>query len=205
VTAGRLATILLFICSSAMVFELDTAAGSFNVILQIGAGTGLLYLVRWFWWRVTAWCEIVAMVSSFAMSLVFLVMTKNQSAPSTAAQLLITIAVTTVCWLATAYFGPQNDPRTLVEFYRKVRPFGPGWAPIRVKAGLSTAAVETEAGTENFTLSLLGWFAGCIMIWSALFTVGNFLYGRMGYAFGLLAVFVVTGTILIRVVRRLWS
>jgi hypothetical protein len=58
--------------------------------------------------------------------------------------------------------------------------------------------------TENFPLSLLGWFTGCIMIWSALFTVGNFLYGRMNYAFGLLAVFVVTGTILIQVVRRLW-
>src|SRR5262249_52194969 len=110
VTAGRLATVLLFVCSSTLVFFLDTAAGAFNIILQIGAGTGLLYLVRWFWWRVTAWCEIVAMVSSFLMSLLFLVMTKMGSAPSTAAQLLITIAVTTVCWLATAYLGPQNDP-----------------------------------------------------------------------------------------------
>ncbi|HLK65855.1 MAG TPA: sodium:solute symporter family protein [Bryobacteraceae bacterium] len=205
VTAGRMATILLFVCSSAMVFALDTAAGSFNVILQIGAGTGLLYLVRWFWWRVTAWCEIVAMVSSFLMSLIFLVLTKSQSAPSTAAQLLITVGVTTVCWLATAYLGPQNDPAILVEFYRKVRPFGPGWGPIQAKAGIAGAALETEPGAESFTLSLLGWFAGCIMIWSALFTVGNFLYGRMGYALGLFAVFVVTGTILIGVVRRLWS
>jgi SSS family solute:Na+ symporter len=60
--AGRLATVLLFVCSSAMVFALAIPRESFNIILQIGAGTGLLYLVRWFWWRVTAWCEIVAMV-----------------------------------------------------------------------------------------------------------------------------------------------
>jgi hypothetical protein len=206
VMAGRMATILLFVCSSAMVFALDTASGSFNVILQIGAGTGLLYLVRWFWWRVTAWCEIVAMVSSFGMSLVFLILTKSQAAPSTAAQLLITIAVTTVCWLATAYLGPQNDPKVLTDFYMRVRPFGPGWRPIQVKAGISNDdAAAVDVRTENFPLSLLGWFAGCIMIWSALFTVGNFLYGRMGYAFGLLAVFVLTGIILIQVVRRLWK
>ncbi|MBZ5623612.1 MAG: Na+:solute symporter [Acidobacteriia bacterium] len=205
VMAGRLATILLFVCSSAMVFALDTAAGSFNVILQIGAGTGLLYLVRWFWWRVTAWCEIVAMVSSFGMSLLFLILTKNQTAPSTAAQLLITIAVTTVCWVAMAYLGPQNDPRVLMDFYMKVRPFGPGWRPIQERAGISNAdATAMDLRTENFPLSLLGWFTGCIMIWSALFTVGNFLYGRMGYAFGLFAVFAVTATILIQVVRRLW-
>ena len=205
VMAGRLATILLFVCSSAMVFALDTAAGSFNVILQIGAGTGLLYLVRWFWWRVTAWCEIVAMVSSFGMSLLFLILTKNQTAPSTAAQLLITIAVTTVCWVAMAYLGPQNDPRVLMDFYMKVRPFGPGWRPIQERAGISNAdATAMDLRTETFPISLLGWFTGCIMIWSALFTVGNFLYGRMGYAFGLFAVFAVTATILIQVVRRLW-
>src|SRR5262249_21616070 len=168
VLAGRLATVLLFVCSSAMVFALDTAAGSFNVILQIGAGTGLLYLVRWFWWRVTAWCEIVAMVSSFLMSLAFLGLTKARSAPSTAAHLLITVAVPTVCWVATAYAGPQNDPRVLEEFYRKVKPYGPGWGPIRARVGSSA---EVDSRTENFPLALLGWFAGCMMIWSALFTV----------------------------------
>jgi solute:Na+ symporter, SSS family len=203
VMAGRLATIILFVCSSAMVFALDTASGSFNVILQIGAGTGLLYLVRWFWWRVTAWCEIVAMVSSFGMSILFLILTKANAAPSTAAQLLITIGVTTICWLAAAYLGPQTDRKTLVEFYKKVRPYGPGWRVIQNQAGISNAQAEID-GSENFSLSLLGWFTGCIMIWSALFTVGNFLYGRTGYALSLLVVFAITATMLIRVVRRLW-
>src|SRR3954466_2407401 len=77
VMAGRIATVLLFVLSSALVFALDTAQGSFNIILQIGGGTGLLYLLRWFWWRVNAWCEIVAMISSFLVSLVLLMITRS--------------------------------------------------------------------------------------------------------------------------------
>ena len=204
VTAGRLATILLFVSSSATVYALDTAQGAFNLILQIGGGTGLLYLVRWFWWRVTAWCEIAAMLSSFLVSMVFLVLSKNGVAIATAPQLVITIAVTTVCWLITAYAGPQNDEMTLIAFYRKVHPFGPGWNRIRAKAGISAAEAAAESQSENFPLALIGWLTGCIMIWSALFTVGNFLYGRMGYTLGLLVVFVISGSILIQVVRRLW-
>ena len=200
VMAGRVATVLLFVVSSAMVFALDTAQASFNIILQIGAGTGLLYLVRWFWWRVTAWCEIVAMVSSFAVSVVLLLLSRNGVVMGTAQGLILTIAVTTVCWLATAYLGPKTDEQVLLNFYRKVRPFGPGWEPVRAHAGVAPA----EPG-DNFPLALLGWVTGCTMIWSALFTVGNFLYGRLDYAFGLLGVFVVSGAILIRVVQRLWK
>ena len=204
VMAGRLATVGLFIASSAMVFALDTAKDSFNVILQVGAGTGLLYLVRWFWWRVTAWCEIVAMITSFGTSLVFLILAKNGAAPGTHQQLLITIICTTVCWLATAYLGPPTDPAVLVSFYKKVRPFGPGWRRIRVEAGISANEAAMDAAGANFPLALLGWVSGCTMIWSALFTVGNFLYGRMGYAYALLAIFVVSGAVLTRIVNRLW-
>jgi Na+/proline symporter len=200
VVAGRLATILLFILSSAVVFVLDTAQGSFNVLLQIGGGTGLLYLLRWFWWRVTAWCEIVAMISSFGVSVVLLILAKNGTEIGTAQGLIITIAVTTVCWILTAYLGPQTDPAVLVNFYRKVHPMGPGWKPVQAMAGAEVALEPTD----NFPLSLLGWLSGCIMIWSALFTVGNFLYGRTGYALGLLAVFAVSASIVTMVVRRLW-
>jgi Na+/proline symporter len=200
VVAGRLATILLFVASSATVFALDTAQASFNIILQIGAGTGLLYLVRWFWWRVTAWCEIVAMVSSFAVSLVFLVLARNGAGVGAPQALIITVAVTTVCWVATAYLGPPTEERVLVDFYRKVRPSGPGWEPVRRQAG----ALANEDAGANIPLALLGWAAGCMMIWSALFSVGNFLYGRLGYAYALLAVFAISGLVLIRVVHRLW-
>jgi Na+/proline symporter len=202
VLAGRVATVLLFVVSSAMVFALDTAQGAFNLLLQIGAGTGLLYLLRWFWWRVNAWCEIVAMISSFAVSLALLAATRSGVEINTSLGLMITIAFTTVCWILTAFVGPATDEAVLVNFYRKVRPFGPGWKPVHAKAGLTAA--EAAAPGDNFPLALVGWLSGCVMIWSALFTVGNFLYGRTPYAFGLLAVFLVSGGVVTRVVQRLW-
>jgi hypothetical protein len=154
---------------------------------------------------VTAWCEIVAMVSSFGVSILFLILVKSGYAIGTAEQLLLTVIVTTVCWLATAYLGPKNDPQVLIDFYRKVRPFGPGWKQVRAKAGISAAETAADARTANFSLSLLGWFCGSIMIWSALFAVGNFLYGRLGYALGLTAIFVVTAAVVIHVVKRIWK
>jgi SSS family solute:Na+ symporter len=203
VVAGRYATVLLFVLSSSVVFVLDTAQGSFNLLLQIGGGTGLLYLLRWFWWRVTAWCEIVAMISSFATSVALFVATKRGADIGTAQGLITVIAVTTVCWIATAFLGPQTDPAVLANFYRKVHPFGPGWKPVSAKVTL-TPQEAADAQAENFPLALVGWLSGCIMIWSALFTVGNFLYGRMGYAGALFAVFVVSGLVVTRVVQRLW-
>ena len=182
VAAGRVATVILFVGSSAMVFLLDTAKDSFNLLLQVGAGTGLLYLVRWFWWRVTAWCEIVAMVSSFGVSVLLLILAKNGVVIGTTQQLISTIAVTTVCWVATAYLGPKNDPKTLERFFEKVHP-----------------------EQENFRMALVGWVAGCLMIWSALFTVGNVLYGRYNYAAGLFVLFVVSMLTVLRVVGRLWK
>jgi Na+/proline symporter len=182
VTAGRVATVILFVASSGMVFLLDTAKDSFNLLLQVGAGTGLLYLVRWFWWRVTAWCEIVAMISSFGASLVFLILAKNGVVIGTAQQLVLTIAVTTVCWVGTAFLGPRTDPKVLAHFFEKVHP-----------------------RTANFRLELTGWVSGCAMIWSALFAVGNILYGRYGYAAALSAVFTVSALAVIQVVRRLWN
>jgi SSS family solute:Na+ symporter len=204
VLVGRLSTIFLFLSSSVLVFYMETAQDSFNIILQVGAGTGLLYLVRWFWWRVNAWCEVVAMISSFGISILFLIIRKGGVHFSTHEQLALTVACTTVCWLATAFLGPETDRRTLVDFYRKVRPFGPGWRPIQIEAGVSDAEAAEHAKHENIPLSLLGWMAGCTAIWSSLFTVGNYLYGRMGYASILCAVFIVSSLALTWVINRLW-
>ena len=204
VWAGRLTTIGLFFVSAGMVYLMDTAKDNFDIILQIGAGTGLLYLLRWFWWRINAWCEVVAMISSFGISLVLLLLKRQFHWDiSTHHALLITIAVTTVCWVLTAFFGPQTDRKTLIDFYKKVRPFGPGWKRIREEVGLP--ASEAAATHENIPLALLGWTAGCAVIWSSLFMVGNFLYGRMAQAGLLLAVFVVSGLVLLRVINQLWG
>jgi solute:Na+ symporter, SSS family len=146
----------------------------------------------------------VAMASSFGVSIVLLVLKRQgQLELSTHHALLLTIAVTTVCWVVTAFLGPQTDRRTLAAFYRKVRPFGPGWRCIREEAGIS----ESEAGAtrENIPLALLGWSAGCAAIWASLFTVGNLLYGQLTRAGLLFAVFLASGLTLLAVIRRLWS
>jgi Na+/proline symporter len=202
VSMGRLATVALFFLSSGLVFVLDSAKSAFDIILQVGAGTGLLYLLRWFWWRINAWCEVVAMISSFLLSVGFIVLERQHILTlDSAPKLILTVIITTICWVLAAYFGPQTDRQTLIAFYRKVHPSGPGWEPIRREAGISKK--EAESG-ESIPMAMVGWVSGCAMIWSALFTVGNFLYGRLGYAFLMLAIFLISSLILLRVVRRLW-
>jgi hypothetical protein len=143
------------------------------------------------------------MVSSFGVSLALLVLNRKGIVVPTPAALLITVAVTTFCWMLTAFIGPETDRHTLVEFYRKVRPFGPGWRQVRIEAGITEA--ESRTTHENIPLALLGWLAGCTVIWSGLFMVGNFLYGRMVLGWILLATFLISGMALIGVINRLWS
>ena len=102
-----------------------------------------------------------------------------------------------------AFLGPQTDRKTLIEFYKKVRPFGPGWRRIRVEAGISEQ--EAAATHENIPLALLGLTTGCALIWSSLFTVGSFLYGRMVQAGLLLVVCIVSGLVLLFIINKLWS
>src|SRR5208283_1811515 len=148
--------------------------------------------------------------SSFAVSILLLILRRNHvilnayfHGGAVSLDLPLTVAVTTLCWLLIAYFGPQTDPQTLIAFYKKVRPFGPGWRRIRVAAGVSEA--EAAATRENIPLALLGWAAGCAVIWSGLFTVGNLLYGRLGLALVLLALFIGASLVLIYVVNQLWK
>jgi hypothetical protein len=156
--------------------------------------------VRWFWWRVNAWCEVVAMISSFTVSVLLLFLARNGFAISTHRALLITIGATTVCWVATAWLGPETDREVLIRFYEKVRPAGPGWAPIKALADLTSSPPG-----DNIPLALVGWVAGCTAIWSGLFTVGNVLYMRPRASLLMFAVFALSSLALIQVVRSLWS
>ncbi len=223
VMAGRVATLLIFISAGAMVFVLESAKTGFLILLQIGAGTGLLYLVRWFWWRINASCELVAMVVSFLVSAVFVIGDKaawwcvdtvkaqtlleslGRDVPvlDTHYRLLITVAITTAAWILAAYLGPKTDMNTLIEFYKKVRPAGPGWEPVRKAAGLSVE--EMRNPDDNFPMALLGWTCGCAMIWSSLFLVGNILYGRTAFAAICGVVFALSGAVVIRIVNKLWK
>src|SRR3954463_5203822 len=202
VRAGRLATVGIFLGAAASVYLLDTAKDVFDVILQVGAGTGLLYLVRWFWWRVNAWCEIVAMASSFLVSIGLLTLRTQGIVFSTHVALVVTVAITTVCWVATAYLGPETDRGVLVNFFRAVHPAGPGWTPIRTLAG---PPPPSAANRDNIPLALLGWVAGCTAIWAALFAEGSYLYGRMPQAILLTVVFIASSLVLAFVVKRTWA
>ncbi len=203
VAVGRWTTIGLFVVSSGFVYLMDSAKGVFDLILQIGAGTGLLYLLRWFWWRINAWCEVAAMMSSLVAFIVISILRKNGSDIGSNAALLITVAFTTVCWVLTAYLAPQTDTETLIAFYKKVRPAGPGWKRIKDLAGRD--GLPAGSTGDNLPLALLGWISGCTVVWSSLFAVGNLLYGRMPLALGLIAVFLISGAVLVRTVRRLWN
>ena len=202
VLVGRLVTIGLFVCSGALTFGLETAKDTFDIILQVGAGTGLLYLVRWFWWRVNAWCEVTAMVSSFVISVGWMVANHHHVAVSTYVELLLTVIFTSICWIAVAFWGPDTDDTTLIAFYKLVRPDGPGWSRIRRLAGVSEE--ESRTTGENLPMALLGWFAGCTTVWAGLFTIGNLLYGNAAESAICGVLFLGSGLTLIRVTQRLW-
>ena len=110
--------------------------------------------------------------------------------------------MTTVCWVVTAYVGPQTDRDVLIRFCTLVRPFGPGWTEIRRAAGLPA---DDRASPDNIPLALAGWVAGCAAIWSGLFAIGNFLYGEYGRFAVCSVVFLVSGFVLLRAVQTLWS
>ncbi len=204
INVGRLSTVVLYVFAAVLSLFMTSAQQAFEVLLSIGAGTGLIYIARWFWWRVSAWCEIVAMVMSLVTSLaVPLLMPDTDFATRT----IVQVTITTLAWLITAYVGPETDRATLISFYRKVKPVGPGWTDIRAAAGVTDAEVAQE---NRIGSALLGWISGCVVIWSSLFAIGNFLYSsgdptRLKMAWILTAVFAVSGYVLLKVTQQLWA
>jgi hypothetical protein len=203
VLVGRISTVFLYVFAGILGLMLESAQGAFQVIISIGAGTGLLYLLRWFWWRISAWSEVVAMISSFAISVGFFLAGKAGYSLPFAQTIFISVGFTTACWLLAAYFGPQTDRATLIAFYKKVSPAGPGWAQIRREAGISEADAESQG--DSMSMAALGWIAGSLTIWSSLFAIGNFLYGRTGLALALTAIFMASGATLLYVVNHVWD
>jgi len=203
VNVGRVCTVGLYIAAALLSLILNSAQDAFEILISIGAGTGLLYLLRWFWWRINAWCEIVAMASSFFISVFFFIMKKSGHPLPFAHVILFSVAFTTVCWLLTAFLTPATRSDRLIEFYKKVHPAGPGWKRIRLDAGVS----ESEAALhgDHMGMATAGWISGCLVIWSSLFAIGNFLYGRFQIALGLAAVFVASGLVLLHVINHLWD
>ncbi len=203
VNVGRACTVGLYIVAALLSQVMSSAQEAFEILISIGAGTGLLYLLRWFWWRINAWCEVVAMVSSFAISVTFFVMKKTGHPLPFAQTVIGSVVFTTICWVITAFVSAPTQREKLVAFYRKVHPAGPGWSKVRQDAGVTEA--EAAQHGDHMGMATVGWISGCAVIWSSLFAIGNFLYGRTQSALILSGVFVVSGTVLLYVVNHLWD
>jgi len=187
VQVGRVVTVLLVVLASVVALFLETAYQSFQILLQIGAGTGLVFLLRWFWWRINAWSELSAMVISFVVAVYFtggislepigLAAGVEWGVPdwSASLQLVVAVAVTTVGWLAVTFLTPPADADTLRSFHDKIRPLGPGWRG----AGLQAVA---SSESDSLSAAFLAWFLGCVVVYGALFGTGYALYGSMALA-----------------------
>jgi solute:Na+ symporter, SSS family len=198
VMMGRIVTGLLMLFAAGMTFLLETAAASFNLLLSIGAGSGLLYLLRWYWWRINAWSEIAAMVVSFVVSIGFFLTSKTGNAINPNTALLVTVFATTFAWIAvTLATRPENDD-TLIRFYKLIRPAGSLWGPIPAKAGVG-------ASPDSISMQLLGWVLGCTFVYSTLFGAGSALYGYTTQAAIFVLVWIISGVGLLNILRKVWT
>ncbi|MCC7004282.1 MAG: Na+:solute symporter [Gemmatimonadaceae bacterium] len=197
VMVGRIVTALLMAAASAVTYTLDTASSGFQLLLSIGAGTGLLYLLRWYWWRVNAAAEIAAMAGSFAIAIGLFIASKNGAQISATTTLLVTVFATTAIWIIAAFVGPKTDPKVLEKFYRLVRPAGPGWEDVRKATGLA-------ASPDSLPQAMLGWVMGVLFVYAALFGMGAFLFGHTTLALSWLVVFVVSGAMVLKVLQGFW-
>jgi Na+/proline symporter len=186
VWVGRVVPVVLMVLAGLVTFRLQSAKLAFDLMLSIGAGTGLLYLLRWFWWRVNAWAEIAAMVSSFGSAVGFHFATRAGLNWPGYVTLVASVGLTTIVWVATAFLTPVTPQATLRRFYELVRPAGPGWRKIRAESGL-------PASSDNLPTGLLAALCGAVAVWSALFATGSFLYGDFGRSGLLAALAVLTG------------
>ena len=197
VMVSRLTTALLMILAGLMTLVLESAKEAFDLLLSVGAGTGLLYLLRWFWWRVNAWSEISAMISSFALAVGLVLLRRTGVEIPTHYSLVGMIAATTAIWLLVTYLTPGTDRSTLVRFYKLVRPAGPGWADVRREAGVGPSP-------DSLPMAFLGWTLGTAAVWSGVFSAGSFLFGRSGAGWFLGVICLVCVLALTRLIPALW-
>ncbi|GBD93830.1 sodium/glucose cotransporter [bacterium BMS3Abin05] len=198
---SRLATILLLALAAIVTHYMGSIEKAWKFLLAIGAGTGSVYILRWFWWRISAWSEIAAMTASFVVSLLLqYVFHLNNSNPYQFAQiLLITVAISTVVWLAVTFLTSPEEESVLIHFYKKVHPGGGLWASIPQKAG-----IPVPKGI--ISRDLLDWLFGIILIYTSLFGIGKFVLGEYGTGFLFLAGAAVSGAFIYRdLSRRGWE
>jgi SSS family solute:Na+ symporter len=200
VLAGRMATLLTMVAAAAGGLYLSSALQVFRLILQVGAGTGLLFLLRWFWWRINAFSEIAAMVVSFVVA-VSLELFGPEELPSWA-KIVGGVGVTTIAWLLVTLLTRPTEEATLRRFSKLVRPGGPGWRAVLCRAAAEGQPVEEAGRRWNVPMEIVCMLIGCAAVYSALIATGHWIYGNWLPAVVLTAVAAGSSTLLIVTWKR---
>jgi solute:Na+ symporter, SSS family len=185
VMASRVATVFLMLASLGVMAYLKSVEQGWKLLIGLGAGTGLVFILRWYWWRINAWSEISAMAASFITSIALQAAhleSGDTSRPDYAIAMLITVGVTTAVWLAVTFITPPESPETLERFYRRVRPGGAGWRQIAGRLGFGNDRIP------GGVLSWVNWAAGVVAVYSAVFSVGALVTGSPAEGWGYAAV-----------------
>jgi Na+/proline symporter len=205
VRVGRISTVVLMIFTGFLALVLSNALQAFNILLQIGAGTGLLFILRWFWWRINPYSELTAMGVSFVVAVYWQIVHAWTGLPevSTHVQLVSAVAVTTVCWILVTFLTRPSDTQTLRSFYRLVKPGGPGWRRVIEEAAQDNDPVETPGKGWDVPTGIVCMVVGCLGVYSALFATGYWIYGQRLAAALLSAVAVISTVILVKTWKKL--
>jgi solute:Na+ symporter, SSS family len=186
VGVSRATTVFLFLASVAVTSQLSSVEKAWELLLALGAGTGLVLILRWYWWRINAWSEISAMVASFVVSLLSFALIGPRFAANdpnaTATVMLVTVAASTAVWLAVTLATSAEPDHVLESFYLRVRPGGPGWAPVSERLGLGREPIPGGA------LAWTNWIAGIVAVYATLFGIGKIIFGPMGTGLVMLGV-----------------
>ena len=203
VNVGRFSVVILMIISSVIAILLTNALQLFDIILMFGAGTGSIFILRWFWWRINAWSEIAAMLSSGIISIaltnesLFNLIFNDDGFPAYMKFPFI-VLVTTSIWLIVTFMTPADEKETLIKFYKKTKPGGPGWN--KIKEHITMSDEEKEWVVPKGIICMI---IGCITIYSALFSTGYFIYGEISSALIFLLVTIVSGLILFKNAKKI--
>lgn len=201
VLVGRISTVILMVLAGILALLLSNALQAFNILLQIGAGTGLLFIMRWFWWRINPWSEITAMGVSFVVALYFQLVHPHTGLPalSTHLMLITGVGITTVAWVAVTFLTSPSDEGTLISFCRLVRPGGPGWREVTEKVAAYAGGEDITEGAWEVPAGILKMVLGCFAIYGALFATGFWIYGNTVPAVILTVVTVASASGLVKV------
>ena len=180
---SKFATAFLALLGAGVSLVMGSVGGAWQLLLGIGAGTGAVYLLRWYWWRINAWSEVAAMGAAGIMTILLrtVIHISGSDAIVFAKSILLTVAVTTVVWVVVTFATNPEPDSKLLEFYRRVRPGVLGWKHIAAQAPEIPA---THDGWYN----LMDWLLGCLMVYMALFGIGKLLLGSTGVGLVFLAI-----------------